>query len=321
MVVGKRNSSSSHRSEVNDDNDYEEANGTTTTPLHPSPSSSSQRQVNRGGTEEGEANPLRRRLSQNSSASFQSRKAHHYGYKPGKIERINVHNFKSYAGKQVIGPFHDFTAVIGPNGAGKSNLMDAISFVVGLSARHLRGSQLRDLVHRTARMRQSGTQKQNEEDNEDEDDEGEFLNAEEAKDSAVEDSESTAYVELVYQPDEGQDTEEDENEIRFKRVITPSGSTVYQVNDTTVTREAYDRKLESIGVLVKARNFLVFQGDVESLASKNPKKLLEHFEKISGSWELKNEYERLEKELADEQENLAFMYKRKKGFAEEKKTN
>jgi predicted ATPase len=36
------------------------------------------------------------------------------------IESIEVENFKSYRGKQVIGPFiRPFTAVIGPNGAGK----------------------------------------------------------------------------------------------------------------------------------------------------------------------------------------------------------
>jgi ABC-type branched-subunit amino acid transport system ATPase component len=36
----------------------------------------------------------------------------------GRIDRITTDNFKSYQGKQVIGPFKSFTAVIGPNGAG-----------------------------------------------------------------------------------------------------------------------------------------------------------------------------------------------------------
>jgi AAA15 family ATPase/GTPase len=44
---------------------------------------------------------------------------------------------------QVIGPFRNFTAVIGPNGAGKSNLMDAISFVLGVQSRQLRSNQVR----------------------------------------------------------------------------------------------------------------------------------------------------------------------------------
>ena len=47
---------------------------------------------------------------------------------------------------QVIGPFKDFTCVIGPNGAGKSNLMDAISFVLGVRTSQLRGN-LRALVY------------------------------------------------------------------------------------------------------------------------------------------------------------------------------
>ncbi len=37
----------------------------------------------------------------------------------GYIERLEVTNFKSYRGKQVLGPFKDFTAIVGPNGAGE----------------------------------------------------------------------------------------------------------------------------------------------------------------------------------------------------------
>lgn len=55
-----------------------------------------------------------------------------YSFVPGRIDRLEVENFKSYKGFQEIGPFRHFTAVIGPNGSGKSNLMDAISFVLGV---------------------------------------------------------------------------------------------------------------------------------------------------------------------------------------------
>jgi structural maintenance of chromosome 1 len=34
------------------------------------------------------------------------------------IDRIEVENFKSYKGHQIIGPFKKFTAIIGPNGSG-----------------------------------------------------------------------------------------------------------------------------------------------------------------------------------------------------------
>lgn len=36
----------------------------------------------------------------------------------GRLDRLELENFKSYAGRRVIGPFADFTAIIGPNGAG-----------------------------------------------------------------------------------------------------------------------------------------------------------------------------------------------------------
>ena len=51
----------------------------------------------------------------------------------GKIIQLELTNFKSYKGTQIIGPFDDFTAIIGPNGSGKSNILDAICFVLGIT--------------------------------------------------------------------------------------------------------------------------------------------------------------------------------------------
>ena len=50
----------------------------------------------------------------------------------------------------------NFTSIIGPNGAGKSNLMDAISFVLGVKSAQLRSSQLKDLVYRGRRLARNG---------------------------------------------------------------------------------------------------------------------------------------------------------------------
>jgi chromosome segregation ATPase len=36
------------------------------------------------------------------------------------LERLELQDFKSYKGQQVIGPFSKFCCIIGPNGAGKS---------------------------------------------------------------------------------------------------------------------------------------------------------------------------------------------------------
>ncbi|XP_043916489.1 structural maintenance of chromosomes protein 1A [Protopterus annectens] len=65
----------------------------------------------------------------------------------GYLKLIEIENFKSYKGRQIIGPFKNFTAIIGPNGSGKSNLMDAISFVLGEKTSNLRVKTLKDLIH------------------------------------------------------------------------------------------------------------------------------------------------------------------------------
>lgn len=64
------------------------------------------------------------------------------------ITHMEAENFKSYAGKKYIGPFHQrFTSIIGPNGSGKSNVIDAMLFVFGYRARKIRSKKLSVLIH------------------------------------------------------------------------------------------------------------------------------------------------------------------------------
>lgn len=59
------------------------------------------------------------------------------------IDRIELENFKSYAHKQVIGPFHhSFSSVVGPNGSGKSNLIECMLFIFGYKANWMRLSKI-----------------------------------------------------------------------------------------------------------------------------------------------------------------------------------
>ena len=141
--------------------------------------------------------------------------------KPGRIHSIEISNFKSYKGTQVIGPFKNFTAIIGPNGAGKSNLMDAISFVLGVKSMQLRGSQLKDLIYAF-------------------------------DDSEREKKGRKAFVKLIYHTGSGE-------ELRLTRGITAAGASEYRVDDRVVTWDEYSNRMKSLGILAKARNFLVFQ--------------------------------------------------------------
>uniref|UniRef100_A0A8D3E959 Structural maintenance of chromosomes protein n=1 Tax=Scophthalmus maximus TaxID=52904 RepID=A0A8D3E959_SCOMX len=196
----------------------------------------------------------------------------------GYLKLIEIENFKSYKGRQIIGPFHKFTAIIGPNGSGKSNLMDAISFVLAEKTSNLRVKTLKDLIH----------------------------GAPVGKPAA-----NRAFVSMVYQEDNGE-------ERSFTRAIIGSSSE-YRINSKVVGLPEYSEELEKLGILIKARNFLVFQGAVESIAMKNPKERTALFEEISRSGELAQEYERRKKEMVKAEEDTQFNYHRKKNIAAERK--
>ncbi|CAH1399854.1 unnamed protein product [Nezara viridula] len=66
------------------------------------------------------------------------------------ITHIVNYNFKSYAGRQVLGPFHkSFTSIIGPNGSGKSNVIDSMLFVFGYRATKIRSKKISVLLHKS----------------------------------------------------------------------------------------------------------------------------------------------------------------------------
>jgi structural maintenance of chromosome 1 len=106
--------------------------------------------------------------------------------------------------------------------------------------------------------------------------------------------------------------EHDSKVTEFKRIILPNGSSEFRINNKTTSFKEYLKVLEKENVLVKARNFLVFQGDVEQVASQSPKDLTMLIEQISGSFELKEEYDRLKalQDTATESSTLNFSKKR-----------
>ena len=67
------------------------------------------------------------------------------------IQYLVLKNFKSYAGKQEVGPFHaSFSSVVGPNGSGKSNVIDSLLFVFGFRASKMRQGKISALIHNSA---------------------------------------------------------------------------------------------------------------------------------------------------------------------------
>lgn len=73
----------------------------------------------------------------------------------------------------------------------------------------------------------------------------------------------------------------DEHLMEFHRAVV-GGSSEFRINNEIVSSNTYLAKLEKLGINVKAKNFLVFQGAVENIAMKTPKERTALFEEISG---------------------------------------
>ena len=191
--------------------------------------------------------------------------------------------------------------------------MDAISFVLGIKSSHLRSAHLRDLVFRGRVLRTSkingdgsATNGVNGASNRDSrpDREDGVAGTHERNDP------KSAWVMAVYEDDAG-------DEQFWKRTITNQGVSEYRINNGVVTAQQYNEALEAENILIKARNFLVFQGDVEAIASQSPRDLTRLIEQISGSLEYRADYERLKEVQEEALENQNFTLHRRRGINSE----
>ncbi|CDW56074.1 structural maintenance of chromosomes protein [Trichuris trichiura] len=118
-------------------------------------------------------------------------------------------------------------------------------------------------------------------------------------------------VKMTYRSDDGKLTV-------FARSVIGS-SAEYRIDNEVVSHVRYVEALENINIFIRARNFLVFQGAVESVALKTPKELTQLFEEISRSGELKDDYERAKAEMMRAEENTQMNYQKKRGIAAERR--
>eukprot|EP00916_Digyalum_oweni_P017254 GHVL01028233.1.p1 GENE.GHVL01028233.1~~GHVL01028233.1.p1 ORF type:complete len:1035 (-),score=254.26 GHVL01028233.1:675-3779(-) len=197
------------------------------------------------------------------------------------IRQLVLENFKSYEGRHDINLFLHFSAIIGPNGSGKSNMMDAISFVLGVHSRQLRGGNLKELIFRR-------------------DSDDPTTNT------------RSSFVSLLYEDAEGK-------EILFKRCINSAGHGTFKIDEKTVSEDAYQERLASENVIIKAKNFLIFQGEVEQVAQKDPLELTKMFEEISGSRAFVEEYDNLSEAKNKAVDQARLIFARKKNENDEKK--
>mmetsp|Transcript_4034 Transcript_4034/g.9112 ORF Transcript_4034/g.9112 Transcript_4034/m.9112 type:complete len:1378 (-) Transcript_4034:141-4274(-) len=181
------------------------------------------------------------------------------------ITNMVLENFKSYAGKKSIGPFHKcFSAVVGPNGSGKSNVIDAMLFVFGKRAKKLRLNKVSELIHSSDAF----------------------------KDAPLGYAKVSVYFnEIVDTGDGDEDYEVVEGSgLVISRVARRDNSSQYQINGKNATFKKVAEFLASKGIDLDNNRFLILQGEVEMISMMPPKGknendegLLEYLEDIIGS--------------------------------------
>ncbi|KAI9669167.1 MAG: hypothetical protein M1829_005168 [Trizodia sp. TS-e1964] len=194
------------------------------------------------------------------------------------ITHLVLVNFKSYAGRQDVGPFHaSFSSVVGPNGSGKSNVIDSLLFVFGFRASKMRQGKISALIHNSAAFP------------------------------------DLPYCEVEVHFQEVMDLPDGKHEVMPNSTLIVSrkafrnNSSKYYINShesnfTNVTTLLRDR-----GVDLDHKRFLILQGEVESIAQMKPKAanehddgLLEYLEDIIGT----SRYKKPIEESAAEVETL-----------------
>ena len=158
------------------------------------------------------------------------------------ITWLVLNNFKSYAGRQEVGPFHSsFSSVVGPNGSGKSNVIDSLLFVFGFRASKMRQGKISALIHNSAQHP------------------------------------NLDYCEVEVHFQEVMDTASGEAEVIpnsqlvISRRAFKNNSSKYYMNKKESTFTDVTKYLKGKGVDLDHKRFLILQGEVESIAGMKPK--------------------------------------------------
>ncbi|CAO3677653.1 unnamed protein product [Umbelopsis ramanniana] len=192
------------------------------------------------------------------------------------MTRMVLNNFKSYAGRQNIGPFHkSFSAVVGPNGSGKSNVIDALLFVFGYRANKMRQGKLSELIHNSASYPDLDM-------------------------CSVE----VHFQEIYDKPGSEEYTVVDNSQLIVSRQAFRNNSSKYYINSRTSSFTEVTTLLKERGIDLDHKRFLILQGEVESIALMKPKAkddhdegLLEYLEDIVGTTKYKDAIEKSNIEL------------------------
>lgn len=219
------------------------------------------------------------------------------------ITYLYMTNFKSYAGRQQVGPFHaSFSSVVGPNGSGKSNVIDSLLFVFGFRASKMRQGKISALIHNSAQY------------------------------PDLDYCEVEVHFQMVMDEPGGGSTVVPDSQLVVSRRAFKNNSSKYYIDGRSSDFTAVTTLLRDRGIDLDHKRFLILQGEVESIAQMKPKAanehddgLLEYLEDIIGTSKYKTpideaatETEALNEVCSEKSNRVQHVEKEKNGLESKK---
>jgi chromosome segregation protein len=191
-----------------------------------------------------------------------------------RLNKVRLAGFKSFVDPTSVHLPGNLIGVVGPNGCGKSNIIDAVRWVMGeLSARHLRGDSMSDVVFNGSSARKPV---------------------------------GTAAVELVFDNSDGKigGAYASYNEISLKRTVSRDGSSAYFINGGRCRRKDITQLF--LGTGLGSRSYAIIeQGMISRVIEARHDDMRLFIEEAAGVSLYKERRRETEMRMADTRENLA----------------
>jgi chromosome segregation protein len=191
-----------------------------------------------------------------------------------RLNKVKIAGFKSFVDPTSVQLPSNLTGVVGPNGCGKSNIIDAVRWVMGeLSARHLRGDSMADVIFNGSSARKPV---------------------------------GAASVELVFDNSDGKigGAYASYSEISLKRVVSRDGSSSYFINGGRCRRKDITQLF--LGTGLGSRSYAIIeQGMISRIIEAKHDDMRAFIEEAAGISLYKERRRETESRMADARENLA----------------
>jgi len=190
-----------------------------------------------------------------------------------RLTKIKLAGFKSFVDPTLVSLPSNLTGIVGPNGCGKSNVIDAVRWVMGeLSARHLRGDSMADVVFNGSSARKPV---------------------------------GTASVELIFDNADGKigGPYASYNEVSLRRQVSRDGTSNYFINAVRCRRKDITQLF--LGTGLGSRSYAIIeQGMISRIIESKPEDMRCFVEEAAGISRYKERRRETESRIGETRENL-----------------